>query len=196
MLFLIAVAAGGVGLIQGFCCHCWVEPCIAEDIAEIISIHLIFPFSTNSDILADVEGSEACAASSERWVEYPRAGPWDGFRSVVCSWWNPGETNASVKSDSWRIPTVLGSTVWSVSVDPWKWYLGPPRIQCPIEYLYSNRYISIYFNFKKPKLLFNGKLNLVFYYIWEFHHWQRCRWGWQVEHAGIERQFWFTSIWN
>lgn len=53
-------------------------------------------------------------------MEYPKAGPWVGLGLLFAVWWNPGEANTSGKSDSWRIPTVLGSTVWSVNVDPGK----------------------------------------------------------------------------
>lgn len=53
-------------LLRGFCCHCQVKPYTDVGVAKIISIHFIFPFSTISDILADVEGSEVCSASSDR----------------------------------------------------------------------------------------------------------------------------------
>lgn len=85
--------------------------------------------------------------------------PWGGFRSVACSWWNPGEANASGKSDCWRIATVLeaqfGQCTWILE----KWSLGPPRIhRCPIEYFYSKGYITIYFNFKKRETVLLWKI--------------------------------------
>lgn len=78
--------------------------------------------------------------------------PWDGLSSVVCSC---GILEKQMPQES----QILGESpqFWEAQFGQWmwilqKWYLGPTRIhRCPMEYLYSKGYVSIYFNLKKIK---------------------------------------------